>query len=333
MELSKERRSLEEVFISTFHEKVNFDDFVNFSINKEYKTFEVNRRKIYAPSKKLKQFQRFINSSILEYADYNRDVVYSYRKGVSIRDAVEKHASSNFFYQTDISDFFGSITGDDIMKVINTSLLNVPVSDVLEYKQLLFELMVVDNNLPAGFATSPLLSNITLVDFDNALKKYCDRSNIIYTRYSDDLIISSVNEGFVDNINEVIKSFLHEHMGERFNLNYNKTKVRRKGQKVKILGFTILPNGIITISKSYKEEVESLLYFYLNDTDKFSDYVKNKINPRDNQIGDRTFEEFGISSLSGKLIAISSMDSLYISKLRKKYGNTIIEMFLRKTVN
>lgn len=332
MGTDEKKRSLKEIFISTFHKKVDFDYFINFDIEKEYKTLKLNQRTVYAPSKTLKLIQRFINSSILEFADYNRDVVYSYRKGTAIRDAVEKHSLSHYFFQTDISDFFGSLRGDDVYKAISTRLFNAPITDLDKHIDRLLYIMVVDNKLPAGFATSPLLSNICLVDFDNALKLYCDKNNLIYTRYSDDLIISSKNYEFTLDIEDIIQSLLHQEINPDININRKKTKFRRRGQKIKILGFSILPNGIITIPSSYKKEIETMIHLYINDDDKFEDYVKNKLKPRPNILSDKSYLEYGVNSLCGRLISINAMDKNYISKLRQKYGNTIIEMFLRKSV-
>jgi RNA-directed DNA polymerase len=332
LETDEKKRSLKEIFISTFHDKVDFDYFTNFDMEKEFKTLKLNQRTVYAPSKKLKLIQRFINSSILEFADYNRDVVYSYRKGTAIRDAVEKHSSSHHFFQTDISNFFGSLKSDDVYKAITTRLSNAPITDLEQYIDRLLYIMVVENQLPAGFATSPLLSNICLVDFDDTLKLYCDENNLIYTRYSDDLIISSKNSDFTIYIEDVIQRLLHQEINPDVNISRRKTKIRHRGQKIKILGFSILPNGIVTISSSYKKEVETMLHLYINDDDKFDDYVKNKLKPRPNQLLDKSYQEYGVNSLCGRLISISAMDKNYISKLRQKYGNTIIEMFLRKSV-
>lgn len=332
METEGIKRTLKEIFISTFHEKIEFDYFLNFDVKKEYKTLNINQRKVYAPSKKLKLIQRFINSSILEFAEYNRDVVYSYRKGAVIREAVEKHSSSQYFFQTDISDFFSSLKSNDIYKAITTRLSKVPVTDLESYIDRILYIMVVDNQLPAGFATSPLLSNICLADFDDALKYYCDTNNLVYTRYSDDLIISSKNNEFISDIENVIQRLLHQEISFEVNLNKNKTKIKHLGQKIKILGFSILPNGIVTISSENKKEVEAMLHFYINDDEKFENYVKEKLKPLPYQLSDKSYQEYGVNSLCGKLIAIKAMDKNYISKLRNKYGNTIIEMFLRKSV-
>ncbi|MBR9874556.1 MAG: RNA-directed DNA polymerase [Vibrionaceae bacterium] len=332
MSYIKNQRTLEEVFKSTFHDKITFEDFINIDLNSEYKITIFKNKEIYSPSDKLKKMQRFINGSILEYADFNKDVVYSYLKGNSVRDAVELHSKSQYYFQTDIHNFFGTITGYNVKKSLEEQFSNVPISDLDNYKDFLFNLMVVDGKLPVGFSTSPLLSNICLYNFDNALYKYCESNGFLYTRYSDDIVVSSDSHISIDEISEKIQSLLLIHVNESAKLNKRKTKAHSKGEKINILGYNILPNDEITISSKDKKETEILLHFYLNDLDRFDNYVRNNISPRFRNVDDKSSREIGISSLSGRIIGINAMDRKYLTKLRKKYGNTLIDMFLRKTV-
>jgi len=130
----------------------------------------------------------------------------------------------------------------------------------------------------------------------------------------------------------VIEGLLKEKINSVISLNTAKTKIHKKGHNFKLLGFSILPNGIVTIPSADKKLVESMLYFFLVDQSKFENYVESALKPKLTELGDKSFREYGIRSLSGKLIAFNSMDKKYISKLRTKYGNTLIDMFIRKSV-
>ncbi|WP_348731311.1 reverse transcriptase family protein [Rheinheimera texasensis] len=326
------KRSLEEIFISTFHEKMSFAEFLKLDVKSEFHKIVKSKRTIYAPSPKLKQIHRFINKTILEFADYNLDVVYSYRKGVSIRDAVEKHAKNDFFFQTDLSNFYGNIHSDNVKSCLSKQLSNVLISDIDCYVGRIEELTVIDNHIPAGFSTSPLLSNICLFDFDNALLKNCEENNLTYTRYSDDIIISGSDVDFAHDIENTINNHLATYVNNDIKLNKLKTKFNKKGHDFKILGFNILPNGIVTIPSTDKKEVESLLYFYLTNRDKFENYFQVLANNKNLDLNEKSLQEYATGTLSGKLIAFNAMDKSYISKLRRKYGNTVIDMFIRKSV-
>ncbi|MCI1033312.1 reverse transcriptase family protein [Raoultella terrigena] len=332
MDRTNNNRTLEEVFTSIFHDKLKFKEFLELNITKEYEVFEVKGRRLYSPTKKLKQIHRFINGSIFEYAEYNKNVVFSYLKGVSIRDAIEKHALNQYFYQTDIRDFFGSINGENINHSLSSQLDNTPISDISDYINLIYNIVVIDQKLPVGFSTSPILSNICLFNFDNELEKICISNNMTYTRYSDDIIISSGNEINELETTSIIQSLLFNFVNNEFIVNDKKTKTYKKGSGNSLLGFNILPNGYVTIPSKDKKEVEILLHFYLTSPKSFEDYIiKNIVNRYKNQEG-KSIDEIGKSFLSGKLIGINAMDKKYLTKLRGKYGNTLIEMFLRKTV-
>lgn len=332
MNRNEAKRRLEEVFVSTFHNKLSFKDFLELDVSGEYHRIELKKRNVYAPSLKLKQIHRFINKAVLEFAEYNTHVVFSYRKSVSIRDAVKKHSTNNVIFQTDLSNFYGSIHLENVRSSLMSQLSDVFISDIDKYINRIIELTVVDDQIPAGFATSPLLSNICLYKFDNALLMFCEERELTYTRYSDDIIISGKDREGIENIENKIDILLNEHIGVDVKLNKCKTKINKKGHNFKILGFKILPNGIVTIPSKDKKEVELLLYFYLTDSNKFEDYAKNVLERKQYDYGDKTLRNYAINMLSGKLIAFNSMDKEYILKLRKKYGNTVIDMFIRKSV-
>lgn len=324
-------RTLSEVFNSTFHNKLKFEDFTQIKIDEEFRFINSTHRQLYAASAKLKKIHRFINGSILEYAKFNDNVVFSYRKGVSIREAVEKHTANGYFFQTDIKNFFGSITGNVVMDVIENQLHDAPISDLHDYNDLLFSLLVINNQIPAGFSTSPILSNLCLFNFDNALEEYCLNHDLIYTRYSDDIIISGNNKDLFLGMTLLVQSLLSKYVGLTVNLNEDKTRFQKRTERVKLLGFYILDNGEVTIPSRDKKEIEILLNFYLNDLEKFDDYVQRKLFQK-NKSEDKSVRDFGIASLSGRLIGINAMDKKYLLKLRGKYGNTLVDMFLRKSV-
>lgn len=332
MDGDNNKRNLQQIFVSTFHDKIEFDEFLRLDVTNEYKKISLKKRTVYAPTPKLKLIHRFLNHTVFEYADYNTDVVFSYRKGVSTRDAIEKHSHSNFFFQTDLSNFYANIYQSDVQNALTTQLKNTPVLDVENYVDKILELVVVDDHIPAGFSTSPLLSNICLFSFDNELSKYCQRNALIYTRYSDDLIISGDTNGFTNEIESVIIDLLEKYVNTKISINTAKTKQHKKGHKFKLLGFNILPNGLVTIPSEDKKEVESMLYFYLTDNDKFDSFFKKNMSEKEIELGEKSIRESALGSLSGKLIAFNSMDKNYITKLRRKYGNAVLDMFIRKSV-
>ncbi|MBE0439953.1 MAG: RNA-directed DNA polymerase [Gammaproteobacteria bacterium] len=310
---------LQDVFTSTFHQKLDFNDFLNLDVKSEYEPLKNTQKLILKPSPKLKKYLRFLNSFIFEYAKINTNVVFSYRKDNSAYTAVRKHANSKYFFQTDLSSFFYSITAEDVKNVLENYMGNSPINDLREYQEIIINMVTVDGVLPVGFSTSPKISNSCLYEFDNELEQYCLDDGIIYTRYSDDIILSS-KDNDLKTVEKVISGMLNKFFGARFQLNPNKTKHTHTGKKIKLLGMVILPSGKVSVDIKLKKQIEILFYFYINDKTKFTDYLVNKYQ------GD-------LGKISGQLNYINTIDKSYLNKLRKKYGNFIVDSFIHQTVS
>ncbi|MGZ6501196.1 MAG: reverse transcriptase domain-containing protein, partial [Bacteroidia bacterium] len=259
-------------------------------------------------------------SFVFDYAKINTNVVHSYRHEKSTYTAVVPHCHSKFFFQTDIKDFFHKITKQDVEKILDTALDNVPIYDIHRYKSELLNITTIDGILPVGFPTSPNISNSFLSSFDDALEGYCIKNEIIYTRYSDDIFLSSKAKDSLMSIQDIISDYLNELYEGRVKINAYKTKHTHKGSKIKILGMVILPSGKISVDIKFKQHLEILFHFYINDKDKFADYLKN------NYQGD-------FSKISGQLNHINTIDKSYLDKLRKKYGNFIVDSFHHQSID
>lgn len=179
-------------------------------------------------------------------------------------------------------------------------------------------MITINDVLPVGFPTSPLISNACLTPFDNALYDYCNNSNLIYTRYADDLVISGRNREIFQDVGNKVSELLEHHFSGRLKVNIAKQKLTTVGRKIKILGMVILPNGQVTIDNELKKRVEVLLYFYLRNRDAFLDMV------------DGDFDA-GTRRISGYITYINASDQSYLEKLKRKFGVTVIDSFLHRS--
>lgn len=313
------KKKLETLFEAMYHGKYSFKDFAEGDISPEYEKAKFKERTVYKTTRKLKTFHSFISLFILEYLNINSRVVYSYRKGLNSLDAVSKHAQSKYFFQTDIEHFFENLTTPLIRKTIISGSENSPASDIDIYLDRIIELVTLNGTLPLGFSSSPMLSNACLYDFDNELENYCTRNGLIYTRYSDDIIISTQDETAIQQIDKITEDLLQKIYGGQLNINKQKSKHTRKGNKVKLLGLAILPNGKVTVDIKIKNEIEVLLFHYINNRTKFLDHEK---------VGQDITK--GVDLLFGYLNYVSTIDKDYLDKLRKKFGATVVDMFLHR---
>ncbi len=313
--------SLEKAFNSYFHDKYSFNHFCNLDIKTQYEDIFYSKN-TFSPSKELKRYQQFLNFFIFDFMKVNKDVVFSYRKGVSTYDAIYPHKDSKYILSTDIKSFFLHIDKEDIKNLILQNKKNylIQEEDIEHYIDTLVNLVSYNDILPIGAPTSPKISNAYLFQFDNKLQKYCKVEDIIYTRYSDDFIFSSnTNEKF-DLLLSTMKELLISFGLESLQLNERKTKLQRKGSRIMLLGLVITPNGTITVDKKIKKEIEVLLHFYLSNKDKFKDFFEKNYDSN-------------LEKVSGRLSHIKSIDKQFITKLKKKYGSYIVNSFVHRDID
>ena len=300
--------------------KYEFSDFMQIDVLDNCDVVATDPRIIYSPNKKLKAFHVFLNLFLFEFLPIRADVVFSYRKGFSAFDAVSRHKNGKHFFQTDISSFFLTIDRELIKRVIVAGKSESPIIDLDDAIDRIIDLVCIDDFLPIGFPSSAPISNAVLYEFDNFLKEFCNKNNLVYTRYSDDIIISSMTAEGLIGIDNEIERLLHVYAGDKFQLNRKKSKYFGVGGKVKILGMMILPNGKITVDSRLKRDLEVLLYTYLKNREKFHEIVGKD-------------EDVGLDRLSGILNYSNSIDQDYIDKLRRKFGTTTIDTFLHRPLS
>ena len=314
--------SLQNAFQSYFHEKYTFDDFCTLNTSEHYREIFYSKN-TYSPSSKLKEFQRFLNLFLFEKLSINENVLFSYRKGVNAKDALTPHCHHQYFLSTDIQSFFLSTDIKKLKYIILSEKENflIEANEIKTYIQEILNIVTYKGILPVGSPSSPLLSNAYLFELDNALEKYCTQNNIIYTRYSDDFIFSSNSEKKLENITNILQEMFRIFGFNDFKINEKKTKLQKQGtNKITLLGLVVTPQGNITVDNRVKKEIEALLHFYLTDKKKF------------NALFAKSFAS-DINKVSGILSHIHSIDSFYIAKLKRKYGNFIVNSFIHRDIN
>ena len=316
------KQALEVLFNAMYHGKWSFTDFshVPVDVNSSHQSFTRSgkTRELLIPNEKLKVCHEFLRLFLLDFLPLNKQIVFSYRKGLSAYDAVARHTKSKSFFVCDIADFFPSIRRARIKSTLATAKDYCPIEDFDAWLERITDLVCVNDVLPIGFSTSPSISNAVLKPFDDALQTYCDSHGLVLTRYSDDIIVSASNHAALDGIEGRVAALLQDVMQGEFTLNPSKSKFLHGGVKIKLLGMVVLPNGTISVDAGVKEEVEILLHFYLRDRSKFADRVGG--DPRKAE-----------GRLSGMLNYVNTVDQTYLNKLRKKFGATVVDFFLHRS--
>ncbi|MCC5092520.1 MULTISPECIES: reverse transcriptase domain-containing protein [Xanthomonas] len=311
---------LHKLFDAMFHGKYRFEDFLAISAEENHSLVRWKSRTIYKPSSTLKDFHVFLSRVVLDHLPVDASVSFAYRRGASLIQAVEPHAKSRAFFQADLERFFDSITTPLIRKVLVES--QTPVTDLQDHLEHILKLLTVEGKLPIGFSTSPILSNACLLSFDQRLARISHDRGWIYTRYADDIMLSTLDRSKLSDAGTVIEECLSAEIGDEFKLNPAKSKLTTIGRKVKHLGLVILPSGDVAIDRDVRNRIESWIHFYLRDRAKLLKIFEETPN--------QGMEE-GLERLSGLVSYAHTADPTYLDKLRSKFGTTVIDSLLHRS--
>ncbi|HHQ6594781.1 TPA: retron St85 family RNA-directed DNA polymerase [Serratia fonticola] len=258
------------------------------------------RRTIAQPTKAVKELQK----CYLKYQDFPFHISsMAYRKGFSIKDNAESHKLNSFLLKMDLANFFNSITPDIFWSVWKELWDPLHPLDHRLVENILFW----DNSgklmLSIGAPSSPVISNFCLYFFDIAVSEYCDKIDIKYTRYADDLTFSSNIPGILSTIPQSISRILKEKFSGQILVNHQKTVFSSKAHNRHVTGITITNDEKLSIGRNRKK------------------YIKHLIN----QYKYNLLDSDTIYHLKGMISFSNHIEPEFVNSLRKKYSSTLID--------
>lgn len=244
---------------------------VSNSVDRHYRTTKVPKsdgtyRELTIPSKVLKNIQKRISDVLLSQMPIS-PYATAYRPGGSAKLNAMPHVNRSVILKLDIEHFFNSILYSSVK---NYAFPEEKYSEPI--RVLLTMLCYYRNSLPQGAPTSPAISNIIMLEFDNKVGSWCSQRGINYTRYCDDMTFSG------DFDSREVKNFVATELSKyNFFLNERKTVVAHNGQKKQVTG--IIVNEKPNISSAYKRKIRQEIYH----CKKFgvSDHLKHTKNSTD----------------------------------------------------
>ena len=187
--------------------------------NKYYKKIIINKngkkRTVFEPSSIIKTIQHFIGEYYLSQLNISKYAT-AYRVGMSLTENIKPHIKGKSFLLVDIKDFFDSINVNKFKIILKNKFPNLSDKDVQD----ITNICTYNDRFPQGAVTSPTISNIYMYQFDKELGEYVKKNvkNGAYTRYSDDITISST-----ERIEKNLKIEI-ENMLQKYDLFLNKKK-------------------------------------------------------------------------------------------------------------
>lgn len=213
-----------------------------------------DKRKICAPSMSLKIVQRWVLKNILykiKVSQYSYGFAKESLKGSPLVSCAEKHNKNLYLLKLDLKEFYPSIK----RKHVYYTFINIGYNS--DISNLLTNLCVVDNELPQGAVTSPYLANLVCRNLDLRIAGYCNKRNIVYTRYADDLTFSCDDEALLRKIYSMIKKIIED---EGFCLNQKKTVFMTPKTHKVILVVTVNDN-LLKVPREMKRYIRAMLHY------------------------------------------------------------------------
>ncbi|WP_319231091.1 reverse transcriptase family protein [Draconibacterium orientale] len=178
---------------------------IKYKDNGEPKTKngEIQKR-YYTPScKSLKDIQNKIQSKILSKVTLLPNIKGGVKGNSNVSNA-KPHKGKQYRFQTDLTNFFPSVTPKMVYSSLRAKGFSKQVADITTK---LTTIRTADSwdekSLPQGAPTSPMLANIVFEKVDIQISKLIIDKNIVYTRWIDDLTFSSEFD-FQDLINPIL---------------------------------------------------------------------------------------------------------------------------------
>lgn len=227
-------------------------------------------RHISAPDPELKEIQSKLSdllqdclNNIRENSKEDNNFSHGFERNRSIITNAEKHKSKKWVLNIDLSNFFDEF---NFGRVRGYFLKNKTFSLNTELSTLIAKIACHQDKLPQGSPCSPVITNLILLSLDRRLSNLCNRAGCTYTRYADDITISTNKKEFPRNIikshNEnsidLNKKFLKEIISSGFQINLNKLRLFDRKCRQEVTGLTV--NRFVNVDNKYAKKVRAMAH-------------------------------------------------------------------------
>lgn len=234
-----------------------------------YMDFETNlsekKRPISSPEEQLMRIQRYILKRLP--LDTVSKSAFAYTPGRSAKQAAELHIGSVWAVKVDIANFFHQIREQDVAHLFRSwgfadaaavgyaKILTKPNSPNPKISS-----RSPGGRLPQGAPTSGAIANLVCFELDMRIERFATENDYVYTRYSDDILISSRSPDYsreraaetLRELSSIIRQF-------GLALNHAKTKIYAPSAPKHYLGL-IVGADRLRLPRHYRRKLELMGY-------------------------------------------------------------------------
>jgi retron-type reverse transcriptase len=232
-------------------------------------------RLVEAPKPRLRGVQRAILDGIVRVITPH-EAVYGFRAGRSVVDAARLHVGRAVVLRVDLQSFFASVRAARVAGIFRTVgypegvaytlaglcthrspndvLAQAPTDarDRLDLERLRTP------HLPQGAPTSGALANLAAYRLDVRVSAYARRLGATYTRYADDIVLSSDDRAIAHSATTVVARLATIAADEGFSLNFRKTRVMTAADRQHVTGIVV--NDKLAVPRKEVERLRAILH-------------------------------------------------------------------------
>lgn len=252
-----------------------------------YRVFQIRKRLggyrvICVPDQQLGRVQKWIDRFILSACKPHPRAM-AYATGTSALACAQEHAGCNWLIKCDVRQFFESLSEIKAYRFFHSigyrRLLAFELSRLVtrlpdwsprfehpSWKSKKTRVMIDSyhnwriGHMPQGAPTSPRLSNLVLTEFDDEVQRLAEHSNLIYTRYADDLIFSHHGEFNRKAASRFIQSVFGTMKRIGLSPHTTKTKIAPPGSRKIVLGLCV-NDGSPRLTKEFRKRLSCHVHY------------------------------------------------------------------------
>ena len=209
----------------------------------------------------------------------------------------------------DFKDFFPSFDQQGVEEYLNLCNRQFLMELSREDIEFVGNIVCRYGQLTIGAPSSPSLTNAMMYSFDRQVSELTERRDLVYTRYADDLFISSNTPNNLEDIPRIIKDISSTFPFSSLNINDEKTTFLSRRYARRITGLIITPQGDISIGREKKRAIKAMV----------------------NSFKYGVLETHEIEQLAGYIAYIRDVENSFYISLQKKYGAVVIDEIREKS--
>ncbi|WP_422003193.1 reverse transcriptase domain-containing protein [Reyranella sp.] len=219
-------------------------------------------RMLLVPEPRLKFLQRR-TLHLLEKLYSVRSPVHGFVTGRGAVSNANEHQRRPYLLNIDLKDYFGAISRRRLIGMLEAVGLDTETAKAVAV------VCVTRNQLPQGAPTSPLLANMISYRLDGVLMRFAKQHHLRYTRYADDISLSSYTQPLalfegglpasgkvqIEKLSEPLRAAIHSN---GFEINPGKVWFAGPRARKEVTGLVV--NEFTNVKRTFVRDVRAALY-------------------------------------------------------------------------